>query len=889
MQRKLCQRLLILLSCLLTIVQVSGMAKKEMYNLLIINTYSENAEWSNGVIVPIVEEVSRMPNVEASIVHINAAFITNDSLYTVTEKSLFERYGEAVAPDYVVMIGNMAFTLRDHVRSEWGDVPIVLCAEMDFMMPRKFYYTGNDSMPTEEECVPLSQYTEEYNMTYVLFPYYLTETVDMMVQMSPEMDTLVFAADEMYFNRRFDHIIREYVETHYPNITYHRLMPRGRSVGLLQQCLAENDPRVGLLFSSWMYKRDNLLGMPTLISGEYRQIMSASKPIYAVREAYMLAGGFVGGHFYSRDEMRSILVQLVRDLSVGKQPRDMQPQKVTGSYTLVNYENMLTRGVDESLCPADAVFINKPQTVWEQYRWRIIMVIVVVVGAFSAMAWAYRIRDRRLKMLRKHNIILDNMPVFYAQELVLRDSNGRVYDMECMRTNEKFREVFTNSDGDVPCKGDKLPQATVNAVLPYVDKVANGKVQLASFSYYLKEKGKYYDIMMRNSAEDDVIDIFGIDATDLHHVEKELRETNSKLEIAMQAAQIIPYRMDPDTRKVVFYARLPILDYVEGGSGIVTLDNDAFMQMVYADDRQRISGCYHDLISGKCDVINVDFRMVSKNGDMEWLEARATLLDNLDEESNSQVVIGSLLVITRRKRNEEELVAAKDKAEQSDRLKSAFLANMSHEIRTPLNAIVGFSSILLEADDEEERSEYVQIIDTNSKLLLQLISDILDFSKIESGTLEFNYSEIEVNDMMNDIARTISLRVHEGVEFKFVQGADKCMLVTDRNRLSQVLINLLTNAIKFTTEGAITFGYELSDEIISFYVQDSGCGIPQEQQKHIFDRFVKLNSFAQGTGLGLPISYNIVKILGGTMGVESEVGKGSKFWFKLPRNKKIEK
>ena len=888
MQRKLCQRLLILLSCLLTIVQVSGMAKKEMYNLLIINTYSENAEWSNGVIVPIVEEVSHMPNVEAYIVHMNAAFITNDSLYNATEKTLFERYGNSVAPDYVVMIGNMAFTLRDKVREEWGDVPIVLCAEMDFMLPRQFYYTGNDSMPAQADCTPLSQYTDDYNMTYVLFPYYLTETVDLVVRMSPEMETLVFAADEMYFNRRFEYIIKNYVESKYPDITYRRLVPGQKNVGQLQQYLTENDPRVGLLFSSWMYKRNNLLGMPMLVSGEYRQIMSASKPIYSVREAYMLAGGFVGGHFYSRDEMRRVLKKLMQDISTGKQPRNMRPQTIEQSYTLINYENMKSRGVDEELCPPDALFINKPPTVWEQYRWHIIMITLVVVVAFVALAWVYRIRARRLKMLRKHNIILDNMPVFYAQELVLRDSNGRVYDMECMHTNERFREVFTNSDGAAPNKGDKLPQATVEAVLPYVDKVANGKVQLASFSYYLKEKGRYYDIIMRNSAEKDVIDIFGIDATDLRHVEKELRETNRKLEVAMQAAQIIPYRMNPDTGQVVFYARLPILDYADGGTGVVTLDGEAFMQMVHADDRQRISNCYHDLLSGKIDVVNVDFRMVSKDGNVEWFEARATLLDNSDEQK-SPVVIGSLLVITRRKHNEAELVAAKNKAVESDKLKSAFLANMSHEIRTPLNAIVGFSSILLEADSEEERNEYVQIIDTNSKLLLQLISDILDFSKIESGTLEFNYSDTDVNEMMRDIERTTSLRIHDGVELKFVQGASKCIFHTDRNRLSQVLINLLTNAIKFTTEGSITFGYELSDDTIYFYVQDTGCGIPQEQQKHIFDRFVKLNSFAQGTGLGLPISYNIVKILGGTMGVESEVGKGSKFWFKLPRNKKIEK
>ena len=276
--------------------------------------------------------------------------------------------------------------------------------------------------------------------------------------------------------------------------------------------------------------------------------------------------------------------------------------------------------------------------------------------------------------------------------------------------------------------------------------------------------------------------------------------------------------------------------------------------------------------------------MTSPDGNLEWLEARAML--NIPEDK-PPVIIGSLLVITRRKHNEEELIAAKNKAEQSDKLKSAFLANMSHEIRTPLNAIVGFSSILLEADSEDERAEYAQIIDNNSKLLLQLISDILDFSKIESGTLEFNYSEVNVNDTMRDIERSTGLRVQDGVEFKFIPGADECTIVTDRNRLSQVLINLITNAMKFTTEGSITFGYELRPNEIYFYVQDTGCGIPQDKLSNIFDRFIKLNSFAQGTGLGLPISMNIVKILGGHMSVESTVGKGSKFWFTLPINNNI--
>ena len=197
-------RLLTLLLCTLTALNSLGMAKKELYNLLIINTYSENAEWSNGVIIPIVEEVSKINNVDAYIAHINASFITNDSLYNLTEETLFKRYDKAITPDYIIMIGNMAFTLRDHVRKEWGDIPIVLCAEMDFMLPHRFYYTGNTETPSTDDYVPLSEFTDDYNMTYVLFPYYINETIDLMVRMQPEMKTLVFAADSLYFNKRFE-------------------------------------------------------------------------------------------------------------------------------------------------------------------------------------------------------------------------------------------------------------------------------------------------------------------------------------------------------------------------------------------------------------------------------------------------------------------------------------------------------------------------------------------------------------------------------------------------------------------------------------------------------------------------------------------------------------
>lgn len=228
-----------------------------------------------------------------------------------------------------------------------------------------------------------------------------------------------------------------------------------------------------------------------------------------------------------------------------------------------------------------------------------------------------------------------------------------------------------------------------------------------------------------------------------------------------------------------------------------------------------------------------------------------------------------------------QLKATKEKAEESDRLKSAFLANMNHEIRTPLNAIIGFSDILVEEEDPVARQEYAQIIHSNNDLLQRLVNDVLDISKIESNTIEFSYSEVNLPGLMKEIYATISLNVPEGVELIL----DPCLdldFYTDRNRLTQILTNFLTNATKHTKKGYICFGYEVIDENIQFYVKDTGDGIPEDQWERIFSRFVKLTEWTQGVGLGLAISKALVTKMNGRITLSSEVGKGSVFGVVFP-------
>ena len=224
----------------------------------------------------------------------------------------------------------------------------------------------------------------------------------------------------------------------------------------------------------------------------------------------------------------------------------------------------------------------------------------------------------------------------------------------------------------------------------------------------------------------------------------------------------------------------------------------------------------------------------------------------------------------------------KEKAEEANRLKSAFLANMSHEIRTPLNAIVGFSNLIAHSESPEDALEFCKIIETNNELLLQLINDILDLSKIEAGQLEFSFSNIDVSSLFSMLAQTHQTRTKEGVTLECILPEKPCFIHSEKIRLTQIMTNFLTNACKFTFEGSIRMGYEEIEGGLRFYVSDTGKGIARENIPHVFERFAKFDLFIQGTGLGLSICQTIVNRLNGEIGVESEEGKGTTFWFTIP-------
>ena len=309
----------------------------------------------------------------------------------------------------------------------------------------------------------------------------------------------------------------------------------------------------------------------------------------------------------------------------------------------------------------------------------------------------------------------------------------------------------------------------------------------------------------------------------------------------------------------------------------------AVYSQMHPEDRKRFLDFYDGVRDGKRRHFQGEMRIRRPGTKNEWNWVSSNVMvTNYKPEENEIEIIGINYDITELKETEAELIQARDKAEMMDRLKSAFLANMSHEIRTPLNAIVGFSDLLVETADIEERREYMKIVRENNDLLLQLISDILDLSKIEAGTFEFSHGDVDVNLLCEDLVRSMQMKTKENVKLVFEPNFSICHITSDRNRIYQVISNFVNNAIKFTSEGNIRVGYVLKDEGLEFYVQDTGIGIEKKQLPHIFERFVKLDSFVHGTGLGLSICQSIVEQLGGHIGVDSEKGKGSRFWFTIP-------
>ena len=861
--------------------------------LLILNSYNEGAPWAQEIINPIMREVSNRDGFQAvEVVHLNSTLIHNDKDFDNMSRGIFDRFVDR-KPDYLVLVGDFAFTLRDSIVERWGDVPMLLVVQSEQYGMRDYYYTyidENEAM-NPYKLYPLESIHDDYNFSIVVTPNLYKETVDMMAYMFPDMNKLVFVADALYQNRQLNQQLREYLSREYPDMDYEWLVANEENSRALQQYLNNTDHNIGMLLSTWFFERMTVHGHPQLIAGEARMISGAHRPVFGLRAAY-LNYGITGGYFPSPDEMQKKIHAGLLDLISDKDMRKVPFRKVADSYPIVNYNHLMRDGIPESSCQPGTVFMNRPKSAWELYHTYIIAGGIVLLAIMAVIVARVMFQNRRIAMLRAHERLLNNMPVGFSQAKVVRGNDGNVVDIEYHGGNAMFRELLKRNA--LPGKPDKLFDADFIAKI--VERLLHRR-RSVRFSYNFPYTDVTYEFLISignevNKVVDDV-NVFAVDITEKCNAERDLREFAHKLDVTMNVAHIIPWRWDIRKHKIMCEAmrmlRRSHYNVTAMAEDVRVINEEDYLNCIHPDDMERVCDVYSRFVEGRLEYIKMEYRFIRRKPkcDMvEWIEVCAAVTER-DDNGMPTVLIGSMLLITERKRQEEMLIAARERAAEADKLKMAFLANMSHEIRTPLNAIVGFSNLLAKTVDADKKQRFINIINKNNQMLLKLIGDVLDMAKVESNTLDFNFRPIDLNHLIQEVDSTMRIKLSNDVMLNYVLGAPDCIIDTDPDRLNQVLMNLLNNAAKFTTKGSITFGYELRDDEIYFYVRDTGIGIPDQDAERLFSRFTKLNNFIPGTGLGLSISKSIVEMLGGSIGVKSAGhNRGSIFWFTIP-NKQV--
>lgn len=494
--------------------------------------------------------------------------------------------------------------------------------------------------------------------------------------------------------------------------------------------------------------------------------------------------------------------------------------------------------------------IRENEQIWSQ--------VAKVANMFK---WKYNCDTKQLSVsddIRRYsNSVEKDMPT----ENILRHYIHHIHPHDAKLIMEEWRQCLSNPPGN-----------------PY------------EVTYAAQAEGKEFYCSSRWTkvleGREEIIYGITIDITDLMLAEKALKENLVRLSLILETGEIYPWYLDLQTGLLDIGENF----YEAFGQKKEDYQNysvDEFISHIHPEDSENFKITYRQLQEGQIAKLRVEIRINIFGTRYWWCEINAAARER-DKGSGISKLIGFLTIIQERKDNELKLIETRKKAEESDKLKSAFLANVSHEIRTPLNAIIGFSEIIANTENDEEKNYYLDIIKTNNSLLLNLINDILDLSKIESGRIDFNYSQVNVTELCHELCDIHQLRAHSGVTVQFSNPSSQLLfLYTDRNRLLQIFSNLINNAIKNTVSGSITLDYLICGDHVKFSVEDTGKGMPKDKHHLIFNRFEKLDANAQGFGLGLPICKSILEKMGGIIFFESEPGTGTKFTFTLPYQNQV--
>ena len=851
--------------------------------VLIINSYNEGNLWAESIQKALINSIDNKTNISISIEYLDNCRFSSMKDVNQRADSLFRDY--RLKPKAVVIIGEAGWIMyRSTVPQEWKNIPVVLTSAKRYTVSLEDMISGKEI--NSKMLIPYKEATKGFNVTGVFHPVYIKETIQLMKKLMPQMTKVAFITDKRYTSS-YNRFLFKYIRKKYfPELGEISLCQKDIETHTMLNSLSRMDKHTGILYHGWYEDGSSNDGFSSNNRTE-KMISSFTKSaVFGLVDFGNDIENLVGGYFSSSCDYGRKSSEVLTRVLEGENANNIPFQLPAMPKAYFNYAHLLQTGVNKDLYPSYAVYYNKPLSYLEQNKLWIICIISLLLICFSLLIskiwYLYKGNAKQEEMRLFFTNILDNIPVAVSvREIGNSNSfiywNKRIEDLSRL----KSKDVIGKKVDDVFSGELFKRQQDIDKRMLKEGNTINYEQELL----YSDNKIHTTNIIKSKIKKNDNLSYMlftGWDVTELKNIQRQLQTSNQHLALVMGAGDIVSWTWDVKNELITIGYDYQNKDNILPDMKTQTKTLQEVCSLVYPGDIENITMKFIEFEETKSDKINIDIKIKFISDEYEWYELQG-VVNERDKNGDPLIVIGAAINISKRKEEEQLLLKAKEKAEESNRLKSAFLANMSHEIRTPLNAIVGFSRILAETNKTEENDQFASIIESNNEMLLQLINDILDLSKIEAGTLEFIYSDVDLNVLLYEIGQSLGMKVDQNaVKIAFEGKLPECVVYTERNRLTQVVSNFISNSIKFTKQGTIKFGYTLSDNMLRFYVKDTGCGIPKDKQDSVFDRFIKLNSFAQGTGLGLSICASIVHKLGGEIGVESEEGEGSTFWFTIP-------
>ena len=840
-------------------------AAENNYNVLFIQSYTNSASWHDNLITGLQNGLEK-GGVKADVVteYLNADFWTFASECVIMRR-ICERARQRKTDLIVTSSDEAFFTLTHCGDSLPYQIPVVVSG---IKYPDKKLF---DRMPN------VSGFTSKTDFNVLL---------EEAIRLFPARKEIVCLSDSSFLSSKGVEAVEDawvaFKEKH-PGYSLKKLNVQEKSL---------NTIITSICYDYHAYKH-------IVIAPKWIPFLSLKlkAPVFANQNLAMTSGVLCVYDVEPAADTYAAGVQAA-DILKGRSPDSFGVGDLDGKL-LFDYKQLDFFHVDVESVEKRGTILNVP--LMDRYRVWFILFYSVTVGALAFLvAWLYRSNRRearkrihaQTRLLIQHRLVeqrdeFDKIFCSIRDGLITYDTDLRIHfvnralvEMLGLSSDtymaRSYEGQIAGSIFHIYMNGENILQTLLKQV------IRDKKPVIIPEKVFMQEntKGTYFPV------SGEVVPIFAKDKlTGMAIVCRNISEEEMQrrfFNMAIEESSIYPWQYN--TRLKCFHFPGGLLQRFNCYDNTGYISREELDLIIHPGDLPRTRKHFNDIMLGHEPNSRLSFRLQNADGRYEWWEFRSTAYDGLTADI-PYMVLGVCQSIQRYKDTEDELIAARDRALQADKLKSAFLANMSHEIRTPLNAIVGFSDLLkdLEAFSSEEVQQFVETININCTLLLALINDILDLSRIESGTMDFQLSSYNLTFIMQQVYDSQRLSMPQGVELRtdFPEGTGKD-IVTDSVRLKQVVNNLINNARKFTVKGSITLGYSMEEPgYTTVFVEDTGAGISDEDQKHIFERFYKADSFTQGAGLGLSICQTIVERLHGTITVTSKLGRGTRFEVRL--------